>query len=189
MLPVLATGSALIFASGAEANTITPHFASWLSGVSITYDVVHSSGELHPDDGVTIYDIGGWDGTGVTVPAGWSASSALSGFNWGVTDPTVDDASLYNLTLMYTGSTVQTLSSTSFLSFVVPTSSTSLTVDGWTSMDHDLGTIPIVGDGPLGTPHRDTIVVTAAVPDGGATVALLGASLVSLAGFRRRMIK
>src|SRR5687768_5707045 len=56
-----------------HGNTLTPSALGFVPGVAITYGADLTSGELHPGDGFTIFDIGGFAGFGPIAPA-WAPS-------------------------------------------------------------------------------------------------------------------
>jgi hypothetical protein len=188
----LALCSALgLFALGAQqsqANTITPQLGAFVSGVSVDYRADHTSAELHSGDGFTIFDIGGFTSV-LSIPAGWTSSTAATGSPWGVAPLGADSASLVNVTFTYTGPTIETvIGATTFFPFTIGTTGTTLVTDDWTSRDHLIGTAGVI-DGALGTPHRDEILVPRVVstPDGGATAMLLGLGFLGAAGVRRKL--
>jgi hypothetical protein len=140
-------------------------------------------------DGFTIFDFGGYVAGSIFAPAGWTAVAQLTGSVLGVAPPASnpDDPSLFNLLFTRTGGTLGPTSGIINLgNFGATTTFTSTTFVGWSSRDH----FP-TGNPPLpGTDHADIILAPDAprtVPDGGATVALLGIALTGL-GAMRRMI-
>ena len=187
---VLLTAGFLTFvAVNARANTITPSPIAWTPGSAIVYGARLSSGELHPGDGFTIFDIGGFTGFGAIAPS-WSAASG-SGSIFSLPSQGLDNPFITNVTFTYTGAAVEAnFGDISFWPFTVLTSSTALTTDDWVSRDHLLAQ-PFVIDGGIGSAHRDDILVPAsgvsvtAVPDGGSTLALLGLGFLAVGTVRR----
>jgi hypothetical protein len=186
---ILAISAVAMLGSTLRANTITPSLAplGFVPGVSITYNADHTSGELHPGDGFTIFDIGGFTGY-LGVPAGWVALPATAtGSPWVPPAPgVVGDSGDANVHFEYVGRAVENLGAFTFFGFVVGTTSTTLTVDDWRSADHEINTIGPI-DGVAATVGFATIVVPAHVPDGGSTIALLGAGVFALGFFRRKI--
>jgi hypothetical protein len=164
-------------------HTITPSVASINSPGIWTYDAMLSSGQVMNGDGFTIFDFGGYVGGSIFAPLGWSAVAQLTGSVLGVPAPASnpDDPALFNLLFTRTGGTVGPTNGMLDLGhFGATTTDTSSTFVGWSSRDH-------LPTGGTGNPHEDIILAPApgAVPDGGATVALLGIALAGLEGMRR----
>lgn len=182
---LVAASAVVCGVSQLSANTITPELAGFVPGVAVTYDAKHSSGELHPGDGFTIFDIGGFTGLG-PVPLGW-VSAVTVGSPFSPPAPGGVDGSDANVTFTYTGAPLETVVfSTTFPGFVVFTKSTSLVTDDWVSKDHLLGIAGVI-DGGLSSGKTDQILVPAHVPDGGATAVLLGLGLLGAVGIRRKL--
>lgn len=169
----------LVSAATARANTITPFLSGFDPGVSITYDAVVSSGELHAGDGFTIFDIGGFTGV-IATPAGWTSSFSPTTSPFG--SPLGPDTFDTNVHFTWTGSTTD-VAFILYSSFIVGTTALALTVDDWVSRDHLLNP---VGDGAMGPEVKAAIEVPAHVPDGGSTAALLGSVLFAFGMLRRR---
>lgn len=181
--------TALLIASALslQANTITPStLVPATPGVWI-YAANLSSGEIHAGDSFTIFDFGGYVAGSVYAPAAWTASATLLGSDPAAAPLGVDDPTLYNLRFTYTGPSIQALGALGLGLFGATTTSLAIAVDDWASQDHLIGNPGLVGDGTLGTLHRDTIIVPdpVAVPDGGSTLALLGLAIVGMAGVKR----
>jgi hypothetical protein len=187
----LLVGAVLVFSSvSARANTITPGFDLFIPGVSIQYSAELSSGELHPGDGFTIYDIARFVGIGA-LPLNWTTTTQQVGSLFGAaTLTTVDEPGWINVNFKYTGPALQNLGFPRplFTPFIILTTSISITSDDWLSRDHNIGNPLTVGDGALAlAPTTGTIVVTSHVPDGGSTAALLGSVLFAVGMLRRRL--
>jgi hypothetical protein len=151
-----------------------------------TYTADLSSGQAMNGDGFTIFDFGGYVAGSIFAPAGWSAVAQLTGSVLGVAPPASnpDDPSLFNLLFTRIGGTLGPTSGIINLgNFGATTTFTSTTFVGWSSRDH----FPTGNPPAPGTDHADIILAPApsAVPDGGATVALLGIALGGLEGMRR----
>ena len=146
-----------------------------------------SSGQVLNGDGFTIFDFGGYVANSIFAPSGWDVSAQLTGSVLGVAPPASnpDNPALFNLLFTRSGGTIgpEVMGQLPLGEFGATTTSTSTTFVGWSSRDH----FP-TGNPPLsGTDHADIILAPApgAVPDGGATVALLGIALGGLEGMRR----
>jgi hypothetical protein len=177
-LKTLALLGAVAAASSAMANTITPQ--ALITGPVWTYGADLTSGEIVAGDGFTIFDFGGYVSGSITAPAGWVASTSVTGSPWGLA-PLGPDTSEINLAWTYTGPTIQVVvGALPFGPFTAATTSTEIVTDNWVSRDHLLGNSTIVGDGALGPGDRANIIVPAAVPDGGATAMLLGVGILGL---------
>jgi hypothetical protein len=167
-------------------HTITPSVASINSPGVWTYDAMLSSGQVLNGDGFTIFDFGGYVANSIFAPAGWTAAAQLTGSVLNVAPPVSnpDNPALFNLLFTRTGGTVgPTNGMISLGAFGATTTDTSSTFVGWSSRDH----FPTGNPPTVGTDHADIILAPApgAVPDGGATVALLGIALGGLEGMRR----
>jgi hypothetical protein len=167
-------------------HTITPNVFSTNSPGVWTYDAILTSGQALNGDGFTIFDFGGYVGGSIFAPVGWSAVAQLTGSVLGVPAPASnpDDPALFNLLFTRTGGTVGPTNGMLDLGhFGATTTDTSSTFVGWSSRDH----FPTGNPPAPGNPHQDIIEAPApgAVPDGGATVALLGIALAGLEGMRR----
>jgi protein with PEP-CTERM/exosortase system signal len=169
----------------ATHHTITPSVASTNSPGVWTYDAMLSSGQVMNGDGFTIFDFGGYVAGSILAPTGWSATVALTGSVLGIPAPVSnpDNPALFNLLFTRTGGTVGPTNGMLLLGqFQATTTDTSTTFVGWSSRDH-------LPTGGIGNPHQDIILAPApgdhVVPDGGATVALLGIALAGLEGMRR----
>jgi hypothetical protein len=163
----------------ARANTITPSTFSFTPGDSITYYAELKSGELHAGDGFTIYDIGGFLGFG-ELPVDWVASSSMTGSPFGSPPlTTTDELGYTNVHFTYEGPSVEHSLGlpTTFIPFVVLTSSVTLVTDDWVSIDHLLATKGVI-DGGVASVHTDQILVP--VPDGGGALTLLGSALLAM---------
>jgi hypothetical protein len=173
----------------ASANTIIPGFVAFAPGSSLEYSAQLINGELHANDGFTIFDVYGY--TGASAPAGWEAVTQSTGSLFG--SPTlnsVDDPSLTNVNFRYLGTNgvyQQYIfgSPVIFTQFFVYTSAGNTTTDDWVSVDHLVGSTAIVGDGTPSAPSGGSLVVSA--PDGGWTVAMLGSGLLAIGLLRRRL--
>ena len=160
----------------ASANTIVPVFISAV-GNNWTYQINVIGSQLHDGDYVTINDFGTAGVVSNPSPANWAFSQANVGPN---ALPTVDTG-IKNITLTWTGGTVDTAFAS--YTFVFSSAGGSVTTGGtWTSQDHQIvtGLGPQPAGGFIQTPANP-------VPDGGSTVALLGMALVAAAGLRRKM--
>jgi hypothetical protein len=168
-------------------HTITPSVASINSPGVWTYAANLSSGQVLNGDGFTIFDFGGYVAGSIFAPAGWTATAQLTGSVLGIAPPAAnpDNPALFNLLFTRSGGTVgpEVMGVLSLGNFGATTTSTSTTFVGWTSRDH----FPTGNPPSPGTDHADIILAPApaAVPDGGATVALLGIALGGLEGMRR----
>jgi hypothetical protein len=167
-------------------HTITPSVASISSPGVWTYAAHLTSGQAMNGDGFTIFDFGGYVAGSIFAPVGWTAVAQLTGSVLGVAPPgsNPDNPALFNLLFTRSGGTVgPTIADINLGNFGATTTDTGTTFVGWSSRDH----FP-TGNPPLpGTDHADIILAPApgAVPDGGATVALLGIALAGLEGVRR----
>jgi hypothetical protein len=167
-------------------HTITPSVVSMNSPGVWTYAAHLTSGLAMNGDGFTIFDFGGYVPGSILAPAGWTASVQLTGSVLGIAPPGAhpDNPALFNLLFTYTGATIDgTVGDTNLGNFTATTTDTSKALVGWSSRDH-------APDGTVGADHVDVIFAPApgapgAVPDGGATVALLGIALAGLEGMRR----
>ena len=96
-----------------------------------------------------------------------------------------DNPALFNLLFTRTGGTLgpEVMGVLPLGEFGATTTSTLTTFVGWSSRDH----FPTGNPPAAGTDHADIILAPApgTVPDGGATVALLGIALGGLEGMRR----
>jgi hypothetical protein len=174
----------LVSAATARANTITPTTTApaptgFTSGVSITYEAVVTSGELHFGDGFTIFDIGGFTAV-LATPADWTFSTSATTSPFGT--PLGPDAFDTNVHFTWIGSTTD-IGFAIYSSFIIGTTALATTIDDWVSRDHLLNP---AGDGALGPETKAVIVVPAHVPDGGSTAALLGSVLFAFGMLRRR---
>lgn len=183
MRSVLFAGALVALTSvPARADTITPLLSGQDPGTSITYDAIHSSGELHSGDGFTIFDIGEFTGI-ISTPTNWNSGAWLIGSPYGAS--AFDDPTLANVHFIYVGPIIFNVSAETHSGFVVGTNSLLDTFDTWRSRDHELGGDPgdevsgaiVVPLGPAGP---------GAVPDGGSTAALLGSALAAFGVLRRR---
>ena len=174
-----------------QASTIAPEVLALPVAGTWTYGANLTSGEIHPGDGFTIFDFSGFSGFGVIEP-GWIASSAPFGSPWGIA-PTGIDSPSPNLTFTYTGPPLQSIVLTIPLgAFEATTTNPGIAIDDWTSRDHLIGSIATIGDGAIGNPHTDNILVpsprtTFDTPDGGPPIALLGFALLSIEALRRKL--
>ena len=172
-------------------HTISPNVESVNSPGVWTYGATLSSGTILPGDGFTIFDFGGYVDNSIFAPAGWTAVAQKLGSVLGVpAHPAFpDNPNEFNLLFTFTGPPtqigpqhgMQTLGE-----FGATTTSTSTTFVSWSSRDH----FPTGNPPAAGTDHSDIIEAPApvsAVPDGGATVALLGIGLTGLEAMRRTL--
>jgi len=185
----LAGAVAALATVSATANTITPSTFSIPTPGLWAYAGTHSSGELKAGDAFTIFDFGGYVPGSIYAPPLWTASATLVGSDPAGVPLSVDDPSQFNLRFVYTGPLKQTLGVTSLGLFGAATTATTVQVDDWISRDHLIGNPTIVGDGALGTIHRDEILVPAGVPDHGSTLMLLGAALSGIGFLRRKLAR
>jgi hypothetical protein len=169
-------------------HTITPSVANINSPGIWTYAANLSSGQVLNGDGFTIFDFGGYVAGSIFAPAGWTAVAQLTGSVLGVAPPpsNPDNPALFNLLFTRSGATVgpEIIGALSLGNFGATTTSTGTTFVGWSSRDH----FPMGHPPSPGTDHADIILAPDAprtVPDGGATVALLGIALGALEGMRR----
>ena len=167
----------------ATHHTITPSVVSTSAPGIWTYTADLSSGQVMNGDGFTIFDFGGYVSGSIFAPAGWTAVAQPTGSVLGVLPPASnpDDPALFNLLFTRVGGTVGPTSGViNLLNFGATTTDTGQTFVGWSSRDH-------TPTGAVGTDHADIISAPAParVPDGGATVALLGIALTGLEGMRR----
>ena len=165
----------------AEHHTITPSVVSTSAPGVWDYTANLSSGAVNNGDGFTIFDFGGYVAGSIFAPAGWDATAVLTGSVLGVAPPSgyVDDPTLFNLEFTRTGGTVGPTNGVLNLgNFGATTTDVSQGYVAWSSRDH-------APTGAFGADHADLILAPIAVPDGGSTVALLGAALVGLEGLRR----
>ena len=193
---MLAGAVAALATFSATANTITPHSlvtpvnpdCRTSQALRWVYSADLSSGELHPGDSFTIFDFGDYVAGSIYAPANWTTlATAVGSDPAGV--PLSPDNGEINLRFTYTGPAIQALGVTGLGLFGASTTGNTIVVDDWISQDHNIGNPGVVGDGAVGTIHRDEIIVplTVACPDGGATVMLLGAALSGLALLRRKL--
>jgi VPDSG-CTERM motif len=172
---------------GSEHHTITPSVVSINSPGVWTYAAMLSSGQVLNGDGFTIFDFGGYVANSIFAPAGWTATAQLTGSVLGVAPPASnpDNPALFNLLFTRSGGTEgpAIIGLLSLGHFGATTTSKDTTFVGWSSRDH----FPTGHPPSPGTDHADIILAPAAgaVPDGGATVALLGIALGGLEGMRR----
>jgi hypothetical protein len=172
---------------GAEHHTITPSVVSINSPGVWTYAAMLSSGQVLNGDGFTIFDFGGYVAGSIFAPTGWTAVAQLTGSVLGVAPPASnpDNPALFNLLFTRSGGTVgpAIIGLLPLGDFGATTTSKDTTFVGWSSRDHFPTGIPPAP----GTDHADIILAPApgTVPDGGATVALLGIALGGLEGMRR----
>ena len=163
-------------------HTLTPSVAIATPGGLWSYNADLTSGEIQANDGFTIFDFGGYVAGSIVAPADWVPSTALSGSPFGASAGP-DDPTLTNLTFTYIGATInKKIGAETFTGFNASTTFTLDTAEDWRSQDHD------AMSHLLATPASGTILVPApgpAVPDGGATVALLGIGLTGLEAMRR----
>ena len=168
-------------------HTITPSVASINSPGVWTYAANLSSGQVLDGDGFTIFDFGGYVGGSIFAPSGWTAVAQLTGSVLGIAPPAAnpDNPALFNLLFTRSGGTLgpEVMGVLPLGEFGATTTSTLTTFVGWSSRDH----FPTGSPPSPGTDHADIILAPApgAVPDGGATVALLGIALGGLEGMRR----
>ena len=165
----------------AEHHTITPSVVSTSAPGVWDYTANLSSGAVNNGDGFTIFDFGGYVAGSIFAPTGWDATAVLTGSVLGVAPPSgyVDDPTLFNLEFTRTGGTVGPTNGVLNLgNFGATTTDVSQGYVAWSSRDH-------APTGAVGADHADLILAPIAVPDGGSTVALLGAALVGLEGLRR----
>ena len=148
-----------------------------------------SSGTAMNGDGFTIFDFGGYVAGSIFAPSGWTAVAQLTGSVLGIAPPAgyVDNPGEFNLLFTRNGGTIGPINGMQDLGhFEATTTFTSTAFVGWSSRDH----LPFGSPPGPGTDHADFIEAPApggTVPDGGATVALLGIALTGL-GAMRRMI-
>ena len=186
---LILAGAVAAFATyTATANTITPHSLVMPTPGVWVYSADHSSAELHAGDAFTIFDFGGYVAGSIYAPALWTKSATLLGSDPAGASLGPDDPTLYNLRFVYTGPSIQTLGVVGLGLFGATTTDTAMTVDDWISRDHLIGKPNVIGDGGLGTIHRDQILVPVGVPDGGTTVLLLGVGLSGLAFAKRKLM-
>jgi hypothetical protein len=165
-------------------HTITPSVVSPSAAGLWTYTADLSSGEVMTGDGFTIFDFAGYVSDSIFAPTGWTATVQLTGSVKGVAPPgaTPDNPALENLLFTYTASSPigPTNLKQNLGLFGASTTDTLEALGGWSSKDH-------APDGSVADDHADRILVPAAarVPDGGATVALLGIALTGLEAMRR----
>ena len=154
----LAILTALVALSAtALANTITPYSVLAPSPGVWLYGATLNSGEIHAGDSFTIFDFGGYVPGSVFAPAGWSASATLTGSDPSAPPIGPDNPSEYNLRFTYGGVPIQQLGVTGLGMFGASTTQSTIAVDDWISQDHLIGNPTLVGDGSLGTLHRDQI--------------------------------
>ena len=187
----LVIGGVALATFTARANTITPSLDS-VSGLTWTYNMDFSSGELQAGDGFTIVDFNGYVPGSIFAPLNWSVAvnpPTAVGSPFGAPALSTVDTPAINLHFTYTGPTVEIASGPHLFvtGFGADSTSPLYAIDDWVSRDHLIGTIGVLGDGGVGSVHTDTIVVPAPVPDGGLTLALLGMGLVGLEGLRRKL--
>jgi hypothetical protein len=164
-----------LIALPASANTITPVYVSSAGG-TWTYDANFTFSQVQDGDFFTILDFG--DATFVSAPAGWTFSQSLVGPAVPNVTP-ADSAAYNNVTFTWSGGTLDILSG-SMGPFVVTTTLPDAPVFGfWSSQDH----LYLQG-GPAQGATGNILVPN--VPDGGSTMALLGLTLVAVAGVRRK---
>ena len=172
----------------AQANTISVFNQTLPDGSDVSYFISHSEGELHPGDGFTVFDIGGFTGI-ISTPTDWSGGATFTGSPFGPSAG-FDDPTLANVHFVWTGGIIEhSLASPpatqTYFNFIVGTNTSLFTLDDSRSQDHttagDEGPqVPgfvVVPFGPAGP---------GAVPDGGSTAALLGSVLVAFGVLRRR---
>ncbi len=173
---VLLCGTWALLAVPASANTIVPVFVSAV-GTTWTYTINVIASQLQNGDYVTINDFGTAGLISNPAPADWAFSQSSTGPN---SLPTPETGKK-NITLMWTGGTVNV--GFASYTFVFSSANGSATKAGrWSSQDHQIGTGlgPQPAGGFIQTPLNP-------VPDGGSTIALLGMTLVAVAGLRRKM--
>jgi hypothetical protein len=164
-----------LIALPASANTITPSYVSSVGGVW-TYQITLTQSQVQTGDFFTILDFG--DAGFSAAPAGWSFSQSLVGPAVPNVTP-ADNASVNNVTFTWTGATFNA-DGVILLPFVITTTLPDATVFGfWSSQDHLIN----VG-GPAQGATGNILIPN--VPDGGSTMALLGLTLVAVAGVRRK---
>lgn len=195
---LMATVMVALVTGSARANTIIPSFVAFTSGTSITYEMRVSSGELHPGDGFTIFDVGGYTGVLATpaVPFGpWTAGTSFTGSPFGPAT-TPDNGTLANVHFFYGGSIVEWVGfSSSYVPFTIGTNAVALGSDDWASRDHLVGTPGVIGDGaqagPAGFGQQISVPFgpagPGAVPDGGSTMAFLGLTMLAVGTLRRTL--
>ena len=168
-------------------HTITPSVANINSPGVWTYAANLSSGQVLNGDGFTIFDFGGYVAGSIFAPAGWTAVAQLTGSVLGIAPPAAnpDNPALFNLLFTRSGGTLgpEVMGVLPLGEFGATTTSKTTTFVGWTSRDH----FPTGNPPSPGTDHADIILApgAGAVPDGGATVALLGIALTGLGAMRR----
>jgi hypothetical protein len=167
-------------------HTIAPSVVSISSPGVWTYDAMLTSGTAINGDGFTIFDFGGYVAGSIFAPVGWTAVPQLTGSVLGIAPPAgyIDNPALFNLLFTRSGGTIGPVVGMQDLGhFGATTTDTGTTFVAWTSRDH----LPFGSPPSPGTDHRDFIEAPApgAVPDSGATVALLGIALAGLEGMRR----
>jgi hypothetical protein len=106
LLGLITIGATILAARGDIIPTLNPGPPAsaaggflWNYGVNVTVDQ-----QVNPGDFFTIYDFGTFNPGSNLQPAGWTFSSANTGINPSLVNPT-DNASLANLTWTYNGAT------------------------------------------------------------------------------------
>jgi hypothetical protein len=173
---------------GPEHHTITPSVVSINSPGVWTYTATLSSGQVLNGDGFTIFDFGGYVSGSIAAPTGWSAVAQLTGSVLNVAPPASnpDNPTLFNLLFTRTGGKLgPTNGMLSLGNFVATTTALGQGYVGWSSRDH----VPSGNPPSAGADHADLILapVAGSVPEGGATVALLGIGLAGLGAMRRML--
>jgi hypothetical protein len=183
---LLAVALVALASGSAWANTITPKLVGFTPGSDITYEAELTSGEIHPGDGFTIYDIGGFTGF-IAIDPLWTAVANNLPSPWTDGSPlTTPDSVDLNVHFTYMGPADEVqFGETLYSPFKLATTSMFLVTDDWESQDHLLGTAGVI-DGGVADSHQNTISVPAHVPDGGSTAMLLGSVLFAFGALRRK---
>jgi hypothetical protein len=176
--------------AAAGHHTITPSVSMTkppnMPGVW-TYDAKVSSGTVMNGDGFTIFDFGGYVDGSIFAPVGWTFTAGAGSVLGVAPVGFVDNPAIPNLLFTRSGGTIGPINGEQSLGeFGASTTFTSSTFVAWTSRDH----LPFGNPPNAGADHSDFIMAPAPgapppVPDGGATVALLGIALAGVEGMRR----
>lgn len=176
-----ATLAITLISSSAFANTITPEFVSSDAAGNWIYQIDIVTSQLQNGDFFTINDFG--PAVLVAAPATWTFSQANTGPNalplGGLDDPTIA-----NLTFTWNAGVTNVVSALNIGPFhVLSPFGAPTTFDFWTSQDH---LINVGGPAQGAFGNIEVPVQEQRVPDGGSTMALLGMTLVAVAGLRRK---